>query len=416
MEVVALVVALVAGGAGALATWYGRKPYHAQRGDESRSAFVNERRLLGTRRAELTKLAIQYYPSHQSVNFPGMLSNSQWVPAVPFRLELLRLSYDTSGFSEDPSSRFASQTKKTLLPKNTSGEPFATYSEALESLARPNLFNNLACYRLKRAELSSNPPAISVGLTNFFDGINETESIAHELARAYLKYGIKTLNSLKAKDLPLRQLFSDPFDTKGRIAIFSVSALTIKLGADPTFLLHARDSAKVAMAGSSLHLTPSGVFQPTAQDPSTIERDLSLWLTLCREYAEEFLGTPEASGEDGVALSYFEDEPYASINIAYSLEKIRVFVLGMGTDPLTLCPEVVTASIIDGDTYDEIFEDIQTENDEGRMRGERMLGGKIVGYPFTEKGVSELLLRTDLSPATRAGLETAWRNRDQLLP
>src|SRR5262249_30666693 len=151
--------------------------------------------------------------------------------------------------------------------------------------------------------------------------------------------------------------------------------------------------------------------QPTAEDSSTLERDLSLWLTLCREYAEEYLGVEEAEGAAGGALSFTEDEAYASLYAAYELGAGPGSVLGLGLDPLTLCPELVTVAVVDAAVFDELFGAIPIENSEGSMRGAKMKGGQVVGYAFDERSVLNLLTAERLSPATTAALTRAWEFR-----
>ena len=60
--------------------------------------------------------------------------------------------------------------------------------------------------------------------------------------------------------LPFRDLVSDPFDAQRRAVIPAITTLTIRLRrypAEPSFLLHWRDPAKVATAGGLYDVVPA---------------------------------------------------------------------------------------------------------------------------------------------------------------
>ena len=63
--------------------------------------------------------------------------------------------------------------------------------------------------------------------------------------------------------LPFRSLIGDPFDPARRAVIPAITTLTIRLRrypAEPSFLLHWRDPAKVATAGGMYDVIPAGEF------------------------------------------------------------------------------------------------------------------------------------------------------------
>ena len=149
---------------------------------------------------------------------------------------------------------------------------------------------------------------------------------------------------------------------------------------------------------------------------SVIRRDFDLWLTLCREYAEEFLDIDEARGESGSALSYEDTEPYASMLEARRQGKVRVFVYGMGLDPLTLLADLVCVAVWDADVFDTIFPQLPVYHSEGNLRGARTANGHLQqGYPLTPDFLHDFLQRDDLAPAARAALARTARHLDMLL-
>ena len=99
--------------------------------------------------------------------------------------------------------------------------------------------------------------------------------------------------------LPFRDLVADPFDPQRRAVIPAITTLTIRLRrypAEPSFLLHWRDPAKVATAGGLYDVVPAGEFQPSSVALWDRRNDFDLWRNIVREYSEELLGMPEHDG------------------------------------------------------------------------------------------------------------------------
>jgi hypothetical protein len=413
MDAATLVIAVIACLAAVVAAWYAYYAYRPQRHAVDRARFVQHREALGARRPELTRKALAYYSANAEADLrlPGMLADTGWAPATPFPLD--RLDVVLAGVS--PAGAAGAQLREEargILPRKETFRRYASYSEALGELARPKLYDDLPCYRLLSVDLQSDAPTLTVGLTTFFAAVDESEALAHEFAAESPR---KEASPAQRRPLRIRGAVPDPYRVSDRTTIMSVSCLTVREGATgSTFYLHARDSSAVAIAGNLLHLAPSGVFQPTADDQATVIRDCSPWLTACREFAEEFLGVEEARGAGGTALSYEEDEPYRSLMRAYREGRVRIHVCGLGLDPLTLCGELVTIAVIDGDSFDTLFADLVTQNEEGTLRGGRLLKGRIEGFPFTEAAVLGFLGSDQLSPAARAALHVAWYSRSTL--
>jgi hypothetical protein len=412
VAIISVVVAILAAVAALLSARYAYPAYRASKIETSRRHFTDTRKKLRDERHNLTTLALYREPRFVHSRLPGMLTKDSWVPAEPFLLDAVKLDLQRHYPSTSLTTEEILARAKRQLPRGPSGKRLDTYTEAMSAFAKPSLFSNKLCYRILDARLDKELTAsITVSLNHYFNSVDETEAVAHEFAEY-----ISAKKGSVWEPFPVRAAFGDPLCLRSRNAIFSVSALTIRADeASSTFVLHAREGDSVAIAGNLVHIAPSGVFQPTADDEMTIIRDLSLWLTLCREYAEEYLGTEEAEGRAGIALSYDDDEPYCSINTAYSLGAIQIYVLGLGLDPLTLCPELVTVAVVDSEVFDELFREMVMQNSEGLLRGAQIRGGRIVGYPFNERTIQGLLASERLSPAGRAALSRAWELKDWLL-
>ncbi|MBX7451924.1 hypothetical protein GR927_28375 [Mycolicibacterium sp. 3033] len=407
---VGVVVAIVGVTAAVLAALYAYPAYRTSKAQRARDRFVETRESLQTRRQHLTTQALSTHSRAQTSDLPGMLSCTRWIPRAPLPLQQVVVRLELAPRMGYATPKVLAQAKK-MLPRGSSGKDLEKYTEAMDLYARPKLFDNRVCYRLLDAKLDGDDTSLLVGLNYYFDSLNESEAVAHEYAHASLRSG-----SRFPSKTPVRSRIGNPLQLARRNAIFSISALTIRADRKaPTFFLHSREHGSVAVAGNLLHLAPSGVFQPAADDNATIGRDLSPWLTLCREYAEEYLGVEEAQGNVGVALSYDEDQPYSSINAAYQAGMLKISVLGLGLDPLTLCPELVTVAIVEPETFDDLFENLTLRNNEGFMRGAKVSGGKLTGFPFDAQTINGFLERGNLAPAARAALVRGRAFRDMLM-
>jgi hypothetical protein len=397
----------------AAAAYYGNPARKRERLEKSHEDFRTVRQYLGSERPFLTQKAFDLHRHEGSPTLTGMLAREEWCPDEPLPESAVGLQFISSGKLDEQPNRLKS-IATSALPYHTNSDRYDRYSDALLGLAPPGLFDDQPCYRFLEADLRAPHPKLSCSLTSFFRAIDYSEAAAHEFARtSWDNRHVEDPTSpdfIPRRRLKLRMQLDSPLDTTERVTIFSVSSLTIRDDpTNPTFFLHRRDAKNVAIAGNLLHLAPSGVFQPTANQRATIERDFSLWLTLCREFAEEFLNVEEAKGQTGIALSYDDDEPYRSINDAYSTGEIRFYICGIGLDPLTLCPEVLGLTLIAPEAFDRIFGDLTPINDEGRLQGAGLRNGRVVGFPFEHQTINELLELETLSPAARASLTNAQR-------
>jgi hypothetical protein len=155
---------------------------------------------------------------------------------------------------------------------------------------------------------------MTFALATYFDKLDVSEAIAHELAIAPSAQGKKPRADWS--ELPLRGLIGDPFDLLRRALMPAIETLTLRRQRDTgkaTFLLHWRDPAKVATAGGIYGLIPAGEFQPSTIATWDRENDFDLWRSMVREYSEELLGEPERDGSQAEPLNYEEWSLYRSL-------------------------------------------------------------------------------------------------------
>ncbi|MCA1703030.1 MAG: XRE family transcriptional regulator, partial [Actinobacteria bacterium] len=269
-------------------------------------------------------------------------------------------------------------------------------------------------YRLLEASCESpDNTTLRFGLATFFDKLDISEVLSHELAVAVLKGTSSTLSQL-----PFRALLSHPFDLSSRMTGTSIATLTIRRdtadGSGTCFLL-ARDPAKVVTGGGQYCVVPAGEFQPASIAPVSIHADLDLWRNIVREYSEELLDQPEHDGSSGKPLDYECWPFYRAMQRARESGQVRACVLGVVLNALGLTPAVITAVVIDDVVFDDLFRDLVTVNAEGQVITSLDNSQSAQGLPFTETTVQRLLNSEPFSPSSAAGLALAWRHRQSLM-
>ena len=363
------------------------------------------RRLLHSRRHDLGAEAARLYPSAPRVGGTRLLCRPEWIAAEPLALDQVGLAWtDTAPPGVDPGGAASAHVRPWRRP----GRRYASYAEALAAIERPGLLENRPSYRLLSASMAGGAPGLELTRGRYFDAVNTGEAVAHELARAWRD----DPESIPAERLPLRALLGDPCDLRRRRALVAVSALTLRVtGAGlPTFLLHWRDPASVTHAGGLYQVMPVGVFQPAGEQAAAWRRDFDLWRCLAREFSEELLGTPEHDGAG--PLDYSRWPLFAKLSAARQAGQLRVWCLGLGTDPLTLATDILVAAVFSGDVFDALFGGLVAVNEEGRV----VSWPGLTGVPFTAEVVRRFAGgREPMQPAGAAALELTWRHRARLL-
>jgi hypothetical protein len=312
-----------------------------------------------------------------------------------------------------------SSTKRAARPLATVEQRYERYVHAVRDLDPPRLFENRVSFRLRDVDCSQPDQArLGFGMTTYFDAVDVCETLAHELADAYVSFlqeGAEVRRP-SGRRLPFRKLVGDPFDLHRRLVGASIDTLTIRRSrSSASFVLHQRDAERVAVAGGMYHIMPAGVFQPASMSPTAYSYDFDLWRNMMREYSEEFLGNLEHDGNASALIDYDGQEPFRSLNQARREGKLRVFFLGVGLDPLTLWGEILTVAVFDDDAFDEIFGMMVGQNHEGTVVSVANPSKPARNVPFTEERVDQLVEAEPLAPAAAGCLELAWRDRDSVL-
>ena len=378
------------------------------------SRWRETRRLLNDHRGELSAAALRLHGLDPFA--PGVLINPNWLPDSPVPPERLNLTW--AGRVPAPRIAGGEQASAGVRPPSPAGGQYKRYSQAIKALERPSLFENRSSYRLMSCEWGADGASLEFGHTTYFDMLDTCEAVAHEFAAAWQETGCapEWLAKPTAANLELRNAIGDPFDLSARALLPSIDTITLRreAGGSATFYLHERSAASVAVAGSTIHVMPAGVFQPSSVASWDHENDFDVWRNIMREFGEEFLGLPEADGSSGEPIDYARTEPYRSLERARMASLLRVFCFGIVLDPLTLAAEIITAVVLDHDVFDDVFAHMVPANSEGAVITPP---GALTrtGIPFTEATLQDLRARPTLAPAAAACLHLAWLHRALLL-
>ncbi|HET9257307.1 MAG TPA: helix-turn-helix transcriptional regulator [Pseudonocardiaceae bacterium] len=372
-----------------------------------------QRRWLNQHRSELARLAAKVYPPEHRVPGTPLIAGPGWIPDEPAELRSLRLTLD-----ERPHAVTIDGSEDETLPTRplcAPGQRFDRYTSAIRHLDPPRLFESRPSYRL----LGGHPgtDTLRFGLAAYFDKIDVSEALGHELAIACHREHHGILTAVQREELPFRSLIGDPFDPARRAIIPAVTTLTIRLRrypAEPSFLLHWRDPAKVATAAGVYDVIPAGEFQPASVALWDRRNDFDLWRNIVREYSEELLGTPEHDGTRTKPIDYHAWPLYRDLEDAQSAGAVVPFLLGLGLDALTLAATILTVVVIDDDVFARVFGAATRYNEEGEIVaiGD---GRATEGIPFTEESVHRLLSREPMASPGAACLALAWRHRHRIL-
>ncbi len=343
-------------------------------------------------------------PADRRVAGTPLLAAPGWQPAEPVPLAAVGLELTSAESTPPPVASPAlaalDGAAASLLPDRPDGTRYHRYSDVLRDLAAPAVFENRVTYRLTEAHLLSGltPGASRLAFTRgrYFDGVDTGEAAAHDYAAT----------RLGGRPAGLRALIADPCDLRRRPANLAISTLTLRLdraAGRASFLLHWRDPAKVGHAGGLYQVIPVGVFQPSSEAGWSEHRDFSLWRCMIREFAEELGGRSEDYGPGPVD---YDSWPFAR-HMAEAVDRgqIRVWCLGLGTDPLTYATDLLTVAVIDSGVFDELFSLSPRSNAEGSVLAAREFAAHVIDRVVTSEPVQA---------AGAAVLRLAWRHRETL--
>ncbi len=171
-----------------------------------------------------------------------------WLSSRPLLLGSAQLELDEAPRSKQVTGR--EQASAAVRPLRSSAAAFDSYAAAIRYIDPPALLENRLCYRLLECAVADK--RLKFGLSAYFDKLDISEALGHEIAAVCMSNGIHASGSDLQDKLFLRDLIGDPFDLQRRAVIPAITTLTLRLRrypAEPSFLLHWRNPAAVATAG-----------------------------------------------------------------------------------------------------------------------------------------------------------------------
>jgi hypothetical protein len=383
--------------------------------EKSRGTFIRERIDLRQRFGRLSEIAADMHvaarPSFERVEGTSLLWDAAMRPPSPVPLSSVAVEWQDE---PPPVNSTLLREARRCLPKESKWHRYRRYSSAMGALARPTLFEDRASFRLMRADWhAQGGPSLAFGSGQYFDLIDQNEAVAHELAVATQRTPDRMPSWRRA---PMRNLLSrDPLSLAKRVVLPSVATLTVRRTADGegTYFLLDRGVGQVATGEGVYGPIPAGMVQPASLSPLAHRQDLDLWRTVMREYNEELLGAPEATGGQGSEVDY-DQPPYSVLNAALADGSLRVWCFGMALEPLNLAVCVLTVAVFDADAFDVIFAEAVDRNEEGVVIGGPRSHGNITGLPLTAESVSDIPPKR-ISPPAAGLLQLALSHRDLLL-
>jgi hypothetical protein len=383
---------------GALGFWI-----NWRRTERERSAdhFVRVIRYVRDNYAQLNARALAAQSDSRADGLP-MLERPSWVLNRPVPLDRVRLTRETSANS----SQFdqAREHARHLMPRRAGGSRYASYSQAVTELGGMGHLYNGSTYRIVDIAVCDDEIQLTCVNGRYFNHLDTTLVLTYEAA----KRDLGGRNLLHGR---YRRYLKNPFDLRRRASGLGVNTLTIRQDTDSAgFYLHHRNGSFVAEGPDSIHVVPAGEFTPSDVGLQAFEDDFDLWRNIMREYAEEFLDVEEAYGRGGSPLDYVNQWPFKEFQEARQNGGLRIYVLGIGLDPLDWKPGLLTVCIFEAETFDRIFKSMIPNGKEGVI----VAGPHRLGIPFNEKSVRRYTENPNMINSGASCLKLAWRHRVEL--
>jgi hypothetical protein len=184
---------------------------------------------------------------------------------------------------------------------------------------------------------------LTCGRGRYFDYHDTCEILGIELAGWMLaNRGLSALR--EGANLPWRKRVDDIFNLRNRHAVLGVSTLLIALHGrkQGRFFWHQRDHT-VAVNPDVRSVVPSGTFQPFTANFGLYPGDFNITATVLREFAEELLGEDDLE-KPGMRAVPIEEKVQRLQPFMKQMEDghLKIHFLGIGIDPVTTVPEVMT--------------------------------------------------------------------------
>ena len=328
-----------------------------------------------------------------------VLTKREWMFEHPVPIQKIKVEWSSNNV--DDGVGMAKSRARRMLPR-----PFTDYTTALKEvfpILMQQIYNG---YVYRPVDIRTNGDHMTLGFIDghYFDSLDTSEVLAFETQL------VRQGNRVRSR-YSYRTWLEDPFNLRKRSTSLGIITLTVrKSDRCVGFYMHHRKGNHVVLGPELIHTVPAGEFTPSNVGNESRSEDFDLWMNIQREYAEEFLNTPESYGQGGATINFGHQSPYRELSDGFAKGIVRVFAFGIVFDPLTWKPELLTTCVIDSELFDEVFADLVADGREGVI----ITGRNNFGVPFTEENILRYQEDPITRPAAAACLALAWRYRDSL--
>jgi hypothetical protein len=305
------------------------------------------RNYLEGNRERLSALALEWYRNRNAdPGFP-LVMLKDWLPGKPIDVSSKRLWL-----------LWTDNVAQVRAPILKSFPIDAPYSTNVKRLFPKITLENRFAYQLVSVNVFRGQFRLQFSASRYFEFFDTCEALAYELCDSVLeKTGkLATQKSQGPVRLPVLHLKErakvDELGLTGRSTVAGVNTLLIILNekrrGDHIFYFHNRSGEGLAEAKNTFHVVPAGTFQPDAYEDVQHVRDFDLYRNVMRELAEELLGRKELTELVKDRSNFMEEgfiQPYVSL---FNNGEAKLFFMGVGLDPLTTKPEILTCMVLSG--------------------------------------------------------------------
>jgi hypothetical protein len=306
----------------------------------ARDRWVAATKHITHHRAQLADLGKRYHSAVDELPSFPLIGKRSWILAKPQELT-----------EDDPLP------KRDLLtidppPPHLEGLNIGYQAIATRALERRRLRWNGDSYRVISVANVEERLDFTFGPTTYFNYVDSLEAMAAELADFALSNP-----GILPSELPRRGPPDRIFDFRQRPAFAGVNCILFlknyyrgnasksRVSAPHQFVLHDRRGDALE-ARNTFHVVPAGGHQPAKEFGNN--KEWAIWRTIVREFCEELFNKEEANKlikGGGDFIEHPEIKPL--IDLFFRKPAAKVFLLGIGLDPMTTKPEILAAIVVD---------------------------------------------------------------------
>ncbi|MBV8979157.1 MAG: hypothetical protein JOZ13_17435 [Alphaproteobacteria bacterium] len=367
----------------------------------ARDRWVDATRFVTNNRSSLAELGKRYHSTADELPTFPLIGKREWILSTPQELAEHDPLPERDMFTIDP------------VPAPLEGLNIGYQAIATRALERRRLRWNGDSYRVLKITRGSDRLDFTFGPTKYFNYVDSLEAMSAELA----DFALRNPGVTPSK-LPRRGPADRIFDFRQRSAFAGVNCILLlknyyrgnrsrsRVSAPHQFVLHDRRGDALE-ARNTFHVVPAGGHQPAKEFGNNNE--WSIWRTIVREFCEELFDKEEAHKlikGGGDFIEHPEIKPL--IDKVFRKGAAKVFLFGVGLDPVTTKPEILAGIVVDWQKIDTATELHIETNYEGTAKYIDLSREELVTQ-------AEMPRTKPMLPAGKAALLLAAQHYDFLM-